>query len=84
MPTIAENLRNIQSTKLALKASINAKNVGAITDSTPFSAYPSAIDAIGSADIDMSGNIISDIVKIDDYSATTFTLGSCIKSIPRR
>lgn len=80
MPTtIAENLRNIQSTKLALKASINAKNVGAINDSTPFSAYPNAIDAIQVKALDMSDSIISDSVELKDYTGASFTVKECIK-----
>lgn len=92
MPTtIAENLRNIQSTKLALKASINAKNVGAINDSTPFSAYPNAIDAIqtgggstgstGSGSSDMSSYTIQNQLTISEYTDMVYDPLKAIKKV---
>ena len=42
--TIADRLTDINNTKLAIKASIEAK--GQTVGSIPFSEYPSKIDAI--------------------------------------
>lgn len=47
MGTTAQKLQKILDTKLALKTSINAKG-GTITDTTPFSEYPTQVDNISS------------------------------------
>ena len=81
MATIAENLQKVRNAKSALMTSINAKNGGAITNSTPFSAYPNAIDAIDVGGIDMSDKFVSGCLEIKDYSEPEFLLSRCVTSV---
>ena len=81
MATIAENLHKVINAKSALMTSINAKNEGAITNSTPFSAYPSAIDAIEVGGIDMSDKFVSGCLEIKDYTDSEFLLSKCVTSV---
>ena len=81
MATIAENLQKVRNVKSALMTSINAKNEGAITNSTPFSAYPNAIDAIDVGGIDMSDKFVTGCLEIKDYSEPEFLLSRCVKSV---
>lgn len=78
MSTIAENLQKLRDVKLALKDSINAKNAGAISDSTPFSAYPESINSIQP---DMSDKIISGSLGVNQYFDFPFTLAHAITSV---
>ena len=81
MANIAENFQVILKAKNDLKNSINAKNAGAITDSTPFSAYSSAIDTIEIGGSDMSNKVVSDSIDVKDYTDSDFTVVKCIKKI---
>ena len=81
MANIAENLHVILKEKNDLKNSINAKNAGAITDSTPFSAYPNSISAIETRTLDMSDRVVSDCFELKDYTDSEFTVKKCIKEV---
>ena len=81
MANIAENLQVILKAKNDLKNSINAKNAGAITDSTPFSAYPNSISAIETRTLDMSDRVVSDCIELKDYTDSAFNVKKCIKEI---
>ena len=88
MATIAENLQKVRNVKSALMTSINAKNKGAITNSTPFSAYPSAIDAIevggsttGGGSSDFSNYTIQEQLTIAEYTDTDYNPLKAVKKV---
>ena len=81
MENIAENLQVIIKAKNDLKNSINAKNAGAITDSTPFSAYPNSISAIETRTLDMSDRVVSDCIELKDYTNYYFIAARCVKEV---
>ena len=81
MANIAENLQAIIKAKNDLKNSINAKNAGAITDSTPFSAYPNSISAIETRTLDMSDRVVSDSIELKDYTDSVFIASKCVKDV---
>ena len=81
MANITENLHVILKEKNDLKNSINAKNAGAITDSTPFSAYPESISAIEARSLDMSDRVVSDCLELNDYTDSVFKIVKCIKEV---
>lgn len=81
MGTTAQKLQKILDTKLALKTSINAKG-GTITDTTPFSEYPTQVDNISSTPILENPNLSFTFnvdtnkdmyVRIDSYDSNIST-----------